>query len=281
MLTQGLDPDIAAKVTAQIQSDAVKTKLAGYKAQSEFDAIMTERQKLQAELDGDAAAGKLSARATREWYEKNSAAVIANDKAIKAFEDKHGAGTFAKLAAGEFTIPAAPGTDQTAALTQEQITAMVDARIKAGAAPAVAEADIQRLVDDRIQKQYAPKWSELLEGTLAISQKHMFAGRKNVIDPKELSKIANEKNISLEAAYDIWDAPERQKVEAANRQAEIDAAIKAERVKWDDERVKENATKMFPAGADASPGSLFKTAPKDFDPNELRRQMVQDLAAVN
>ncbi len=282
MLTQGLDPDIAAKVTAQIQSDVVKTKLAGYKAQSEFDAIMTDRQKLQAELDGDAAAGKLSARATREWYEKNSAAVIANDKAIKAFEDKHGTGTFAKLAAGEFTIPAAPGTDQTAALTQEQITAMVDARITAGVKPAVAKEDVARIVNETIQGTYATQWSSLLEGTGNIVQKHMFAKREKPIDFKELSKIAGEKNIPLEAAYDVWDAPERQKVEAAQRSQEIADAVKAERQKWDDERVKENATKMFPAGADASPGSLFKTAPKEFDMNQLRADMAKDLAgAVN
>ncbi len=282
MLTQGLDPDIAAKVTAQIQSDAVKTKLAGYKAQSEFDAIITERQKLQAELDGDAAAGKLSARATKDWYEKNSAAVIANDKAIKAFEDKHGAGTFAKLAAGEFQLPAAPGTDQTAALTQEQIKAMVDAQIALGVKPAVAKEDVARIVNETIQTAYAPKWSELIEGNGNVMQKHFFAGRKTPIDFKAVAQIASTKNKTIEEAYDEWDAPERQKVEAATRQAEIDTAVKAERQKWDDERVKENATKMFPAGADASPGSLFKAPAKDFDMNQLRADMAKDLAgAVN
>ncbi len=272
MLTQGLDPEIAAKVTAQIQSDAVKTKLAGYKAQSEFDAIVAERQRLQAELDGDAATGKLSARATRDWYEKHSAQVIANDTAIKEFEKKHGTGTFAKLAAGEFQVPAASA--ETGTLTAEQVKAMVDAQIAAGVKPAVAKEDVARIVNETIQAAYAPKWSELLEGTGNIVQKHMFAGRKNPIDFKEVSKIASEKNKTLDEAYDIWDAPERQKVETAARQAEIDAAVKAERQKWDDERVKENAGRMFPAGADATPGNLTRRADSEkYDPNALAREL--------
>ena len=168
LLTQGLDPAVAAQVTAQIRSDGVKAKLAGYKAQAEFDTIMTDRQKLQQELDGDPTAGKLSARATREWYEKNSAAVIANDKAIKAFEEKHGAGTFAKLASGEFTVPSG---DASTALTQDQVQALVDARIAAGVKPSVAKDDVARIVNETIQGTYAAQWSSLLEGTGNIVQK--------------------------------------------------------------------------------------------------------------
>lgn len=273
-LTDGLDDNEKAVVTKAVQRDVVKAKAAGLKAQSEFDAIITERQKLQAELDGDQAAGKLGTRAYREWYEKNFPSIIANDKAIKDFETKHGTGSFAKAAAGELPTVTPPVTSGVP-ITEAQIQALIDARVAAGASPKMAEADIQRMVDARIQGAYAPKWSDLLTDTGTIVQKHMYAKRTNLIDFKKVSSLATEKNISIEAAYDEWDKPERDKMDAEARANEIKAAVATERTKWDEERKQQNATNMFPGGADATPSALsVHKGAEGFDKNS----MIRDLA---
>lgn len=263
-LTDGLDDAEKAVVTKAVQRDAVKTKAAGLKAEAEFNKIVSERVALQQELEGDQAAGKVGTRAYRKWYEDNGNAAVENDKKIREFDAKHGAGSFAKALAGEL-----PGGGQNtgAGLTEAQIQAMVDARIAAGAKPAVAEADIQRMVDSRIQGAYAPKWSELLEGTGSIVQKHMYAGRKTPIDFKKLSEIASTKNVPLEAAYDEWDKPERERIAKEDTEKEITRRV-------DEEIQKRGNRTEFPAGADATPGALsvHKDADK-FDKNAFARDL--------
>lgn len=274
-LTDGLDDAEKAVVTKSVMRDQVKAKAAGFKAQSEFDSIIAERGRLQQELDGDTANGKLGARATREWYEKNSAAVIANDKAIREFETKHGPGSFAKAAAGELpTTASVPG----AVLTAADIDRIIAEKVKPG--QAMSEADLQRAIDKRFQEQYAPSTANTVVTAGHLLQKHMLAGRKNPIDFNALAKMANEQFAgNMEQAYDKWDEPERAKITASERETEIKSAIAAARQKWDDERIKENATKQFPAGADATPGNLSPLAHAGgdkFDRSSLMREMVGD-----
>ncbi len=269
--TSGLDEAEAAVVRKALEREAVKAQVSELKAKKDYDVVAAkaaEVDALQQELDAVDPQG--NPKGYRAWYKKHGDAVVAQAQSIKAFEDKHGAGTFEKFTKGEFTIPAAaaavvPGV----AMTEAQIQALVDARVAAGAKPATAEADIQRMVDSRIQTAYAPKWSELLEGTGNIVQRHMFAGRKNPIDFKKLSEIASAKNVPLEAAYDEWDKPERDKVTAAATETEITRRV-------NEEIQKRGAATQFPAGADGTPGALSAhRGTEKFDASALRR----DLAA--
>lgn len=281
-LTDGLDDAEKAVVTKAVQRDAVKAKAAGLKQQSEFDRIMSERQALQAELEGDQAAGKVGARQTRDWYEKNVAAIVANDKAIKAFNDKWGADAFTKAAAGELPAVTPPVNTGTGTLTEAQVQALVDARIKSGVSPAVAEADIQRLVDKRIAEGYAPKWGELVTGAGKIVLKHISAQRKTPLDFDAVTKLATEKtNGNLEAAYDEWDKPEREKVQQEARANEIKAAVAAERAKWDEERKQQNASRLINGGADATPSALsVHKGAEGFDRSALLRSMALDVQSA-
>ena len=245
MVTEGLPAEQAATVRAAIERDNVKSKVSTIKAQKDFDAIVQEQQRFQQELEG--ANGQPGSRAYKEWYDKNWKAIEANDLAIKKYEEKNGVGSFARALAGEAVTPPAGGKT-------------------------LSEDDIQRMVDARIQGQYAPRWSELLTSTGSIVQKHMFAGRKKPIDFKELSKIAQEKTQGdIDRAYDIWDEPERT---AAAKKAEDDRVD--QRVK--EELQKRGASASFPSGADLTPSTLgvkTKDETSKFDRTNLNRELAQ------
>lgn len=240
MLTEGLDSEQAAIVRKAVERDSVKTKASGLKQQSEYDAIAAKQAQLEAELNG--ANGQPGSKKYQEWYEKNFPEIQKLQERAAAYEAKY----------GTLEAPKEPVVNQ-------QQTGL-------------SEADIQRLVDQRIQTGYAPQWSELLTGTGQIVQKHMFAGRKQPIDFKQLAKIAAEKtNGNLEAAYDEWDRPEREKAEAADRENEIKRRV-------NEEIQKRGASQYFPAGADASPGALsvHKGSTDKFD----KAAMMRDLAST-
>lgn len=270
MLTEGLDAADAAVVRKSIERDAVKAKASGLKAQSEFDAIISERAKLQEELDGNAAERKVGTREYQKWYEKNAAAAIENDKKIREFDAKHGEGAFAKAISGELPV-GAPAAATGTPLSEAQIQALVDAKIAGGTK--MSETDIQKMVDARINSAYAPKWSELLTDTGTIVQKHMYAKRTTPIDMKKVSEIAQAKNLSIEAAYDEWDKPERDKADKSATEAEIERRV--------NEEIQKRGATQVPAGADATPGAL--AAHKDsekFDRSALLESMRKDLASI-
>jgi hypothetical protein len=169
-------------------------------------------------------------------------AIQALQESVKAYEAKY----------GKLDDSTTPTTAQTAAgLTADEV---------------------QRLVDRGIQERYAPRWSELLEGTGNLVQKHMFAGRKTPIDFKTVSKLAQEKyQGNLEMAYDEWDKPEREKTEVAARESEIKRRV-------DEELQKRGASANFPAGADLTPGTLSsrtKAETEKFDKTALVRDLAQ------
>ena len=240
MVTEGLSPEQAATVKAAIERDAVKTKVSSLKAQTEYEALVQREQKLQAALEGGP--GTPGARAYETWYNDNYAKVQQLQQDYIALKAKYGNPD--------------GGIPPTASPTPSGKT--------------YTEDDIARMVDARIQGQYAPKWSELLTGTGKVVQKHMFAGRKTPIDFDELSKLAAKHNNNLEAAYDEWDRPAREAAEKDDREKEIKRRV-------DEEIQRRGASQQFPSGADFTPGSLTARSKADvdkFNPAALR----QDLA---
>lgn len=241
MVTEGLPAEEAAKVKAAIERDSVKSKVVTLKAQGEYAALVQKEQELQAALDGGP--NKPGAKAYQEWYEKNFAQVQALQVERDAYVKKHG-----PLEGGTppNPNPATPPTTYT-------------------------EADIQRMVDARIQGTYAPKWSELLTGTGSIVQRHMFAGRKAPIDFKAISDLAPKYGGNLEQAYDEWDKPERDKVQAADTEKEIERRVK-------DEVAKRSVQQQFPGGADYTPAPLSSRTKADidkFDPAAMKRDLAE------
>lgn len=239
-LTDGLDDAAKAVVTAAIQRDSVKAKTAGLKQQSEYDAIQSRTTALEAELNG--AEGQPGSREYKEWYSKNA-------KAIEKLQADNAA-YVAKYGTPEAPINQPSGTPGVKTMTAEEI---------------------QAEVDKRIQNNYAPRWASLLTDTGTIVQKHMFAGRKTPIDFKALEKIASEKtNGNLEAAYDVWDEPERVKTREADTERIITQRV-------NDELAKRGASQSFPGGADMTPGALAhrsSSETKDFNANDLKRSLV-------
>ena len=253
MLTDGLDPAEAAVVRKAIERDAVKAKATTLKQQSEYDAINTRLVAMQQEMDDQGQPGQAGYRAGAKtyanWYQQNY------PKIQRLQED------FAKYQAKYGTLEA-PTTPQTPPPTGgKQFT----------------DAEIQALVDQRIQQQYSPRWSELLMSTGGLVQRHMLAGRKNPIDFAHVSKVAAEKyNGSLDQAYDEWDKPEKDKELKAAEDARVEQRVT-------DELAKRGASANFPPGADFTPGALSnhtKAEVDKYDPEAFKRELARDLAGM-
>lgn len=274
-LSEGVDDATAATLKGILEKDTVKTKFAGVKAQKEYEALAAQAAEVTAlreELDAQDPQG--NPKGYRAWYKKFGDAVVKQAAAIKTFEDKHGAGTFEKLAAGEFQLPAAPGTPGVG-MTAEDIQKLIDQKMKAGT-PASPE-DIQKLIDKRFQETYAPSTANTVVTAGHILQKHMLAGRRNPIDFNALAKLAGEKFAgNMDQAYDDWDKPERDKLDAVARQAEIDKAVATAKTAWEDERLKQQGKEKFPGGADFTPGNLsHKSNEKDFNANDFKMDLAK------
>ncbi len=241
------DPAQISAIEAAFARDTFKTKAASLKAENEYAELQTRSQQLQQALEGGP--GKPGAKAYQEWYDKNYTAVQ------KLQEDN--AKYLAKYGTPDGTPPTPQATPQQMAVP--------------------TEADIQRMVDDRIQKGYAPRWASTLKETGAIVQKHMYAKRQKEIDFDALEKLAVDKhNGSLQAAYDEWDAPERIKQQETDKEAEFQRRLKEERQKW-------GARESFPAGGDFTPGALSsrtKAETDKFDKGALLREMANTFAGT-
>ena len=242
-MTEGLPADQAATVRAAIERDAVKTKVAGWKQQSEYEQIQTQMADLQRKYDGEPGKPGTGAKDYQEWYVKNQPAIAALQDRVAKYEAK-----FGSLEAA--AQPAAPSSGAT-----------------------VSEADVQRIANDFIQKNYGARWSDLLKQQSKILQKHFLSGRKTEVDVEKLAEVANAKYAgNLELAYDEWDKPERDKAEKAQHEAEISRRV-------NEELQKRGASANFPAAADFTPSALSSRTKKEtdsFDKTQLMRDLAHD-----
>lgn len=252
MLTEGLDPAEAAVVRKAIERDAVKAKATTLKQQSEYDAINTRLSALQQEMEDQGQPGQAGYRAGAKtyatWYQQNYPKIQKLQDDMAKYQAKFGT----LEAPTQQLQQAPPGTRQ------------------------FTDADIQTLVDQRIQTQYSPRWSDLLMNTGSLVQKHMLAGRKNPIDFAKVSQLAADKYAgNLDNAYDEWDKPERDKEGKAAEDARVDQRVK-------DELAKRGASTNFPAGADFTPGVLSTHTKADvdkYDPQALKNDLAREWAA--
>jgi hypothetical protein len=250
MLTEGLDPADAAVVRRSIERDAVKAKATTLKQQSEYDALNSRLTAMQQEMEDQGQPGqagyKAGAKTYAQWYQQNYPKIQKLQDDMAKYQAKFG------------TLEA-PTTQQTPPAGGKQFT----------------DAEIQALVDQRIQQQYSPRWSELLMNTGDLVQRHMFAGRKTKIDFPTVSKLAAEKyNGNLDQAYDEWDKPEREKELKAAEDARVEQRVK-------DELAKRGAGANFPAAADFTPSSLSnrtKSEVEKYDPQALKNDLAREWA---
>ena len=238
MLTDGLPADQAAIVRAAVERDAVKAKAAGLKQQSEFDALQARITAFQQELEDQGTPGqqgyKAGAKTYQKWYTDNYPAIQKLDADLKAYKDKYG------------TLENPKGTPTTTTTTTE-------------GAKVYTQAEIDAMVDARIQQQYAPRWSDLLVNTGTLLQKHLKAGRSNSLDFKVIGDLAQSKYAgNLELAYDEWDKPEREKAAKEAEDKRIEARVQ-------EELQKRGATMNFPSGGDMGPSSLSAHTKADID----------------
>jgi len=241
--TEGLTEEQAKPVREALLRDNVKGKFAGVKAQAEYDKIAQERAELQAAYDGGP--DKPGAKAYKEWYEKNAAAAIELSK--KAADYK------AKFGKDPWDEPGAPNPNPPAP-TGKQYT----------------DDDITRLVDSRFQAQFAPNVAGTVKNLVKVMDKHNRAGRKTSFDIDAIEKIMTEKQIPIEAAYDLWDQPEREKSTAEATEQEIERRVK--------ERVQAAGGSTHFPGITAEPGAMSQRSGGAFDKQKLRNEIATELA---
>lgn len=195
-LTSGLTPEQASVVRGAIERESVKEYAATLKQQDEYNTLVAQQQTLQAELEG--AGGQPGTRAYAEWYKSNYDSIVATQNRIKAYETKYG-----NLDAPSPNPTPAP---QAGGLTKE---------------------DIAKLVQEQLQGSMGGV-ATTIKTAGKIVQRHMLRGRKNEIDFETIDKMMGEKSLSLEAAYDEWDKPERDKEQATATENEIKRRVKEE-----------------------------------------------------
>lgn len=242
----GYDEATAAILMKAAENDKVANRVASLKQQSEYDAVQTRAQALERELEGSN--GQPGTKAYAKWYQDNYAQIqkLAEEKA--RYEERYGP---------------LNGQGQPAA---------------SAAAPALTEDALAKMVDARIQGQYAPRWTDLLKGSGKLIERHMKNKRSQDIDWDKISEIAATKNGDLVAAYDEWDAPEREKQSKADEESRFQSRMQKEREKWQQEQT----AKAFPAGADGTPSDspLFRKNDTARTDANTRRQKLLEVATT-
>jgi len=246
-MTNGLDADSAQTVRESIQAafknSVVASRAEQLKGASEWDALAKREADLKAELEGGPE--KPGAKAYQEWYAKNYPAVqkLMQDKA--ALEAKYG------------TLDAPKGDVK-----------VDDKKVDDKSLAGLSAADVAKLVDERIQGGYADRWSNLLTGMGGVVQRHVFAGRKTPIDMKKLAELAAANGGDLDRAYDEYDKPEREAAAKIDEEKRINQRV-------NEELQKRGAHANFPAGADATPGTLSRDRDASkFDRGAMERDLV-------
>lgn len=239
-LTEGLDDEQATAVRNAFKNAKVAERAGSLKAAKEFDDLAAREASLKAELEGNGP-DKPGAKAYAKWYEDNYAKVQALQSERTALIEKYG------------TVDAPKG----AAPVDKK-----EEKLPAG----FTAADVQRMVDERIQGGYADRWSNLLTGVGSVVQKHLLAGRKTPIDMKKLSEHAAANGGDLDRAYDEYDKPEREIAAKADEEKRINARV-------NEELQKRGAHQHFPA--DMTPGTLSRDRDTSkFDKAAMERDLV-------
>lgn len=256
ILTEGLSAEDSQKIRATIERENTKAKVAALKTHKDLEALQAQADKvteLERELDYIDPQG--NPRGYRAWYQRYKDEVFDKDKMVREYESKYGVGSLAKALQGQ--LP----NGQTTQTTQPQWT----------------KDDFRRELVSAVQEIYAPMWSNLLTTTNNLTQKHLLAGRKNPLDLKALEEIARSRHQgNLEAAYDEWDKPERDRL--AKEAVEKDKKDREEEIqrRVAEELAKRNVPQYFPTGADLTPSSLSQRsdeAVKGFDKSKFTNDL--------
>jgi len=219
----GLDQATVQTIMAAAANEKVGAKAGTLKQQSEYDAIQQKMAALQADYEGST--DKPGAKAYREWYQSNFPKIQSLQQQVSRYQERYGA----------LDDAGAPGTG-----------APVAPAAASGGTVNLSKEQIAQIVNETIQTQYGPRWSNLLTDTGTIVQRHMRAGRKTEIDFKKLGELAEAKGGNLMAAYEEWDRPEAEATQKAQTEAEINRRVK-------EEVARRQTQAAFPAGADATP----------------------------
>ena len=239
--------EATTKILMQAAENAkVQERASALKSEQEYRALVSE-------LDG--VPDRPGTRAYAKWYQENYGKIqeIVNAKASVETQLAHYQERFGAL----------DGTPTPASKA-------------AGAVP--DEESLKRLVDQRIQEQYSPQWSNLLKGSGRLIEKHLRAKRDTEIDWDKISELAAKNGGNLGAAYDEWDAPEREKSLKSAEDSRVEKRVKEELQKQMAAKTRE----FFPAGADGTPSDspLSRRSGSDGKPPAYDRQAVIDAAVT-
>jgi hypothetical protein len=218
-LTEGLDEATTAQVKAVFASEKIQGRASLLRQESEYQAIATEQARLKSELEGTGDPDNPGAAAYKQWYAQNFDAIKKNADAVGAYQAKY----------GTLENPTNPPQNNQP--------------------PSMTKADIEKLIGDQLNGNFAPRMSDVTLAMAEVMQQHILNGRKVAINSGELLKLAAKHSGDLRKAYEDYDRPEREKQAAATLEQTIQTRVK-------EELQKRGANLFYPAGADSTPGPL-------------------------
>ena len=241
--TEGLSEDQAKPIREALLRENVKTKFSTVKAQKEYEALEREKIALAESVEGGP--NRPGLKAFQKWYEDNGARAVDLSKKEAEFIAKHGRSPYDE-APPAGTPPVPPS------------------------GKSYSDEDIQRIADQRLQA-FSVNTASVVKNLVKVMDRHHRAKRTTEFDVDAIEKIMAEKQIPIEAAYDEWDKPEREKSAAAELQKTVDQRVK-------EELAKRGTNQNFPIGEPSAPSPISHRPTEGFDKQKFRESLMQTFA---
>jgi len=240
--TEGLSEDQAKPIREALLREGTKQKFATVKAQKEYEALQTERDALNASIEGGP--NEPGLKAFKKWYGDNGSRAVELSKKEAEFIAKHGRSPYDEPANPN---PANPNP-----------------------APLHSKEDIQRIAKEELQV-FSLNTAAVVKNLVKAMDRHHLNKRATPFDVDAIEKIMAEKQIPIEAAYDEWDKPEREKASAAELKATVDQKVR-------EELAKRGTNQNFPVADAGAPSPISHRSAEGFDKQKFRESLMQTFA---
>lgn len=210
----GLDDATKARLAEIAANEKVAAKAANLVQKTELDNLTRKTSELEESY--------AKAKNYQEWYDKHYSTIVKLQQERALYEERYGA-----LDAGDGNGTGAAGNGGVS-LTADKVNEIVQQQL----------GNLTRSMSDTLIK------------ASRVTERHLRNKRNQEVDWQKLQEFAiNKTNGDIEAAYDLWDAPNREAEQKANTEAEIKRRVEEELAK--------RATQLnFPAGADGGGSTM-------------------------
>lgn len=237
----GMDETV---VNSLVTNAKFQERAAQVASRTELEQIQQRESQLSASLQ--------KSKTYEDWYNRNFAAIAAQQTAIAAYEERFG------------PLNGQPQQQQQQPTYQQQQQQPNGKQF--------TEAEVKEIIRQEMTGNYGALVTQSIVGTGKIVERHVRSGRKNEIDWGKIQELATSKNGDVEAAYNEWDAPERLRAEEEAYKAKLKADVDKEV----ERRMMASSGQFIPGGA----GSDYSSTPSPLSTRTGDAAKTYDRAAV-